>query len=702
MGLLLRVLLVSLLSGITIQAFGQQDREKELLIEQKIENLAENAADTEVDYTLMLDELLYYAEHPINLNKTTKEELQNLDLLSELQIIHLLEHIEKNGSLLSIIELQAVKGFDLYTIQRILPFVKVSLDLENPAYSIKRILENGQHQFIARYQTIYENQKGYLNKRDTGLLHNSGYLGSKEKLYTRYIFKHGHKLSVGFTGEKDPGEEFFKGTQKQGFDFYSAHLFVKNAGIIKSLAIGDYQVQFGQGLSFWSGLSFGKSSFALNQQRLGIGLRPYGSVDENRFMRGGGITLGFNNFESTVFVSHKNIDANISSIPDTNWVDQEPHIKKEITVTSFQQTGFHRTLTEIAGKNSVMENILGGNLAYKKRNFSIGTTVVKSVYDGLIQRNLSFYNQFEFNGSKNINLGIDYNWIFQNMNFFGEFAKSINEGYAFVNGVLMSVDPRLSLTIIHRKYEKEYQSVYGAGPGEGTRNSNEQGIYTGMVLIPAPRFSIAAYYDRFIFPWMRYLVDAPSYGSDGLVQGNYTLSKTTEMYIRIRQRNGFKNVSEDFEEINPIAGSNQTNYRYNINYQLTPHIKLMNRVEFIEYKFQDNPDQHGYLILQDLVYKPIKQPLALTLRWALFDTDSWDSRVYAYESDIMYSFSIPAYYMRGDRFFAMIQYTLKRKIDIWIRFGQSYFYNRNTIGTGLEEIEGNRRSEIKMQLRYKF
>ncbi|MBL0144814.1 MAG: hypothetical protein IPP48_02690 [Chitinophagaceae bacterium] len=59
-------------------------------------------------------------------------------------------------------------------------------------------------------------------------------------------------------GEKDAGEQFFKGNQKQGFDFYSTHLFARNIGIVKALALGDFTVNMGQGLTQWQSLAFKK------------------------------------------------------------------------------------------------------------------------------------------------------------------------------------------------------------------------------------------------------------------------------------------------------------------------------------------------------------------------------------------------------------------------------------------------------------
>jgi hypothetical protein len=677
---------------------------KDNMLEQKIETIAEDMEDAELDYTIIFDELLYFIEHPINLNRTSKDELQSLHLLSDIQINNLLEHIEKNGKLMAIYELQAIRGFDIVTIRKILPYVTVSADLDRPRITFQEMLRNGQHQFITRHHVVLEEQVGYAPIDDSTLAArpNSRYLGSPDRIFTRYRFNYGNKISMGFTAEKDPGEEFFRGSQKQGFDYFSAHLFLRNFGVVKALAIGDYQLQFGQGLTFWSGFAFRKSSFITNIKRQGMGLRPYGAVDENRFLRGAGVTLGHKGFEFTAFGSHKRIDANVLTVSDTLELDDDFIVNEQTIITSFQLTGLHRTPTEVARKNAISETIYGGNLAYRRRNFQIGVTAARTEFGGILSRNLSFYNQFEFNSQANTNIGLDYNYIWRNMNFFGEFSRSANGGLASVNGVLMSLDQRVSFIVLHRNFQRNYHGIYTAAFGEGARNANEQGIYTGVIIQPVSKVSLNMYYDRFIFPWMRFQIDAPSYGSDMFAQINYMPSKKTELYFRIRQRDRFRNSPEDIDEIDYIVGTWQVNYRFNASYQITPTIRLRNRIETINFRIGEREDEKGFLIYQDIIYRGLRSPFQLTARYALFDTDSWNARLYAYETDVLYAFSIPAFFMRGSRVFLMAKYTYKRNLDIWFRISQTFMYNRDTIGSGLDQINGNTRTETKIQLRYRF
>ena len=91
------------------------------------------------------------------------------------------------------------------------------------------------------------------------------------------------------------------------------------------------------------------------------------------------------------------------------------------------------------------------------------------------------------------------------------------------------------------------------------------------------------------------------------------------------------------------------------------------------------------------------------MRYALFQTDSYDARIYAYENDVPGSYSIPAYYSRGSRFYLMLDYNITRKIELWVRYSQTFYDNQTTISPGgLSEINGNTKSEIRTQIRFKF
>jgi hypothetical protein len=674
----------------------KKDVESDDAVEQKIENVTESinqdaASDKEIDYTTLLDNLNIYKEHPLDLNTANKEELENLTLLNELQVQALLDHIAKNGKLISMEELQSIDGFDLQTIYNILPFVKVNEGATNAKPDILKMITQGKSMLMIRYQQVLEKQKGFS---DTLPGDTHRYYGSAAKIYTRYRYTFNDQFSFGITAEKDAGEEFFTGTQKNGYDFYSAHLFYRGKGLIKSIAMGDFQAQFGQGLVLWSGLAFGKSADVMNIKKSGRGLVPYTSVDENLFLRGGAISLAHENFQLDLFYSTHKIDANVKASSDT--------LTEEDIISAFEEDGYHRDSSELARKHSITKTLAGGHLQYATRKFSIGLTGYSTEFSRSLLKTYSPYNQFDFSGSKNTNAGVDYNYIFGNANFFGEVGRSDNGGMGYLNGILASLDQNVSVSILHRHYDKDYQALESNALAENSNVVNEDGLYFGILLRPARSFTLNAYYDLFKFPWLRFGVDGPTAGKEYLAQLTYTPTKTFEAYFKIKQQNKPKNITADTHPISNQNDVKQVNYRFHVSYKVTSSISLANRVEFVTYQVGNNTPEKGFTVYQDINFQPFKSKFSFSARYALFDTDTYNTRVYVYESDVLYAYSIPSYYYRGNRFYITAHYRIIRGIDMWLRYGTTVYDNQKTVGSGLDEIEGNQKTEVKAQVRFQF
>ena len=221
-------------------------------------------------------------------------------------------------------------------------------------------------------------------------------------------------------------------------------------------------------------------------------------------------------------------------------------IRRPSRSTLFPYTTLFRSRTpgELFDKDALQETLFGGHLAYSTRKLNVGATAVRSEWGGELQHTVYPYNRFEFNDQHNLNLGVDYNYIFRNVNLFGEASRSENGGMAYLSGALVSLDPRLALSVVHRNYQREYQALNGAALSEGSKNANETGNYLGMVARPINYITINAYIDKFSFPWMKYLIDAPSDGVDFLLQTNYKPSKKLEMYLRYKQEVKGKNTRE--------------------------------------------------------------------------------------------------------------------------------------------------------------
>ncbi|NBX38371.1 MAG: hypothetical protein EBR54_03030 [Flavobacteriia bacterium] len=278
------VLTIGLVVFCVASLFGQDKTE---IIQQRIEFISERYQSENIDLTNIIEQLNYFYQNPINLNDTDGSELEDLGLLTTIQISDLIRHRKLFGKFITLYELQSLTFWDLETIQLVRPFVRVDDKLDNIHISLKEALRQGKFDVFLRFQPTVEKKAGYAKVSDSvRAASNNYYYGNSGHYYTRFRYTYKTNISIGFTGEKDPGEQFFKGAQKNGFDFYSAHAFFKGGKYIRGVALGDYQVQIGQGIGFWSSYAFGKTADIATSKRTAVPLKAYTSVDENRFMRG--------------------------------------------------------------------------------------------------------------------------------------------------------------------------------------------------------------------------------------------------------------------------------------------------------------------------------------------------------------------------------------------------------------------------------
>jgi hypothetical protein len=721
------VLIAGLLLACTTALQAQQDLSPELrdLIEQRVATVAEQLGEnSDVDLTALTEELMDRLSDPIDLNHTNADELASLHLLSDLQVNAILDHIRQFGKYLSIYELQTVDGMDLATLELLRPFVTVGTEGSSRT-SLKEMLANGKSELLLRTQITIQQRRGFIGGSDPfnqpyhypngnllpdvddphvldSLRSNSKvYLGSPWKVYSRYRFKYRRNLDFGITAEKDEGEEFFRGSQKQGFDFYSAHLFLRDIGPVKALALGDYQAQFGQGLVFASGLSFArKSAYTMNISKDSPGLAPYASVNENQFLRGAGATLGIGkHLEGTAFISHKKYDANVQA-GDTSGTGFDNDLT---TFSSFLEDGYHRTESELAKKNALDELIYGGHLKYTRNGMEFGATAAQVTFGSNLQRTYNYpYNQFDFQGRSNTTYGFDWNVPYRNVIWFGEGARSANGGMAGITGLLAALDKRFSVALLYRDFQRDFHGLYSSAFSEGTNPWNERGLYTGIEVRPTRNWALNAYFDQFRFPWLRYQVNAPSDGYEALGQLTWTPSREVQLYVKARTQVKSMNTEEAVAGVLPLVDTRQTNFRFNASYKVSSGVTLRTRVESVDYQRGETPKEHGFLIYQDVVHRPKRGKLEFTGRIMLFSTDSYDARLYAFESDIPGVFSLPPIYGRGMKWYAMVRWSALRHLDLWARYGITAYTDRDVISSGLQEISGPNQSDLKLELRYTF
>jgi hypothetical protein len=649
--------------------------------EQQLENLTDvDQAETEDDS--YLQQLAQYRRHPLNLNDAETNELRELRILTDLQIQNLLSYRRLFGKIIDIYELQAIPSWDIGTIRKLLPFITVTSPVSVKEDLFKRF-KGGDNIFLLRASQVLEKSKGFDHSTS-----GTKYLGSPQRIFFRYRYTYKNLLQYGIVGDKDAGEQFFKGEQKYGFDFYSFHLFVRKIGIIQALALGDFTVNMGQGLIQWQSLAFKKSVDVMGVKRQSSVLRPYNSAGEFNFHRGAGITIKKGKVEATAFGSIRRLSTNY--VADT--------VSFEDFFSSFQTSGYHRTQSEIDDRNNLRQTALGGNIKYAGNKFQVGLNGIYYKFSLPLQKREEPYNKYAITGDSWYNVSADYSYTYKNLHVFGEAAVDKNFHKAFINGLLFSVDPRIDFSVVYRNIAKDYQAINGNAFTESTSPSNEKGLYAGITIRPTALWRLDAYADVYKFPWLKYLVDAPSSGRDFLVQLTYAPNKQVEIYTRFKNESKQGNQPDNNTVTNYLVYLPKQNWRVQLSYKINPAIALRNRIEMVWYDKKGMNNENGFLAYADFIYKPLLKPYSGIIRIQYFETDGYDSRLYAYENDVLYSYSIPVFYDKGYRYYATINFDLNQKISFWIRWAQTIYRNKNVIGSSLDEIRGNTKSELKLQL----
>ena len=517
-------------------------------------------------------------------------------------------------------------------------------------------------------------------------------MGSPQKILVRYTYSFKNLLQYGILGEKDAGEQFLRGSQKQGFDFYSAHFFVSRLGLIKALALGDFTVNLGQGLIQWQNLAFKKSSSVLNIKREGDILRPYHSSGESNFHRGIGINLAKKNWEVTGFISYRKVDANI--VADT--------LQHEVYVSSLLSSGYHRTASEAAGKGAERKLTYGANLSYRINTLHLGINMVSYRFRLPLIKSAEPYNKYASNGSRFGNFSLDHSFTFRNLHIFGELALNNGLNKAIIEGILMSLSAKADLSIVFRDISPAYQSFNSSAFTENSLPNNEKALFIGLSIRPNANWQIDAYADQYRFPWLKYLVNNPSVGKDYLIQTIYKYGRKLEIMSRYRFESKSTNFNPGNWIISAAVPKPRQNWRTQVNYKLNYGLSFMSRVEMVWYDWKGPSSEQGFLSFTELIYKSRLRPYSGNLGWLYFDTESYNSRIYAYQKDVLYSSSIPVLYGKGFSYYINLQYAFNKKIKLWARWAQTIYSGTNHIGSGLDEIPGNHKSEIRLQAQYKL
>lgn len=530
---------------------------------------------------------------------------------------------------------------------------------------------------------VLEPQKGYRN------LATNHYLGNKDHVQFCYQYRNKNLLQYGLTADKDAGEPFFRSARHQGFDFYSLHLFARKLGVVKALALGDYTANLGQGLIQWQALAFTKSVEVINIKRQAEVLSPYSSAGEFYFNRGVGVPLQMGRIEATVFASYRKLSGNYSrdSVPEAE------------VITRIQSSGYHRTQAEIEDRSRVGQMVIGGNLALKRTQYSVGLNAISTHLSIPWQKRDEPYNLYSIRGKAWTNYSVDYGFTYKNAHFYLEAAVDQQFHKAFLQGLLASVHSKVDVSLLYRNIDAGFQSFSGRSFTENAMPTSEQGFYTGVSIRPSSVFKIDAYADFYRLPWLKYRIDAPSSGRDYSVQLTFHPQKRLEVFSRYRnEQKGLNGFGPDSVQYTLVPQFRQ-NWRLHMDYQFNKLFELRARTELVRYVAGGGGHENGFSALVEGRYRQTAK-LSANLRLQYFRCDGYNSQIYAYESDILYHFYIPAVFNRGLRYYFGVNLDVGKKLIFWLKWAQTFYKDLEIIGSGLDAIDGRHKSEFKAQVQF--
>ena len=689
---------------------------KEYTWEQFVEQYAEdNFDDGEYDDDLM-QELYELYIHPLNLNTISEQDLHVFPFLSESQICDIMDYIDANRPLLSTGELMSLRSLDYNTRHYLQLFchagtdpVADSLRIDRRSWrhvTAKKILQYGSNELTARTDIPLYTSAGYAKYPAAELESSPNKVYQGNRLYhsVRYMFSSMKHVEAGLQIEKDAGE--------RGIDFFSAYAILRDMGMIRALAVGDYKVSFGQGLVVNTAGGFGKMMTYNSLGRMDRGIRKHSSTSEANYMSGAALSLNLTPYMYlTAFYSHRNEDGTLSAAAPN-------------AVSSVLTDGYHRTALERSKKGNLANTTYGANLHLAVGDVHLGATAVRTTYSKYLYPKYdtpsSLYRLYNPQGRDFAAYGLSYSYVRGILSMRGETAmshsyrvgvesgelstKEAQNGYATINSIQLRATRQDVFTLLQRYYGAKYATIYAKSFAENSRTQNESGVFLSWTHSSESGVSIESYVDFVHFPWLKYQVSGSSNTVEGMMQIGYEHSDRLNFSLRYRLKSRQMDLTlpADDDETTMLSYRTTHNVRLQANYSLTSHLAMRTTATAVMSHFPSRDDQWGYMLSQHLSWTDAPRHKRFQMTLSYFDTDSYDARLYAYEPSLLYSFGMMSYYYRGVRGVLLASMPIARRLYLTAKVASTHYFDRDNIGTGLDLISANHREDVQLQLRWRF
>ena len=571
-----------------------------------------------------LDPLLWLMENPYDLNSVSAEQLEALPRVTPDEARAIVGLRKNVGRFTSVEQLRVMDDDSQALVGKVAPYV-----------TIRRSSRTSHESDVAsvRLRLRGSSLVGHAVSPEDGPT-----LGSPLRAYQRLTIGMTPGIELGGLYAKDQGERFSDG-------FASAYVMVHDVGFFPRIIAGDFVVESGQGLVFWGSSSASKWDMSGgNARRSALGIRPFRSTSESGFMRGLAVAIGpgfpRGGLNVQLFLSRRPLSANVD---------------ESGSVSGIYESGLYRNERELAKRNAVHEEVIGGRASLTvSEEWTIGTTFSRSSFDravpeagGLAQPSAATHVT-----------GIDFVGRLGRLDVFGEGAVSSGNALAMSGGVLVSLAPASVINISYRDLAERFSSRRAGPSGESGRSSNERGLCVGWDLAVNRSLSFHGYYDQFRFPWRTYLNPVPSSGSDFMAQAAVAIADGLNIRVRFieRQLESSEPAFDGFQrEIRSVVERDQMRIGLLAALRISTHCTVRERIEATEvgYDLREGSET-GMLLSHEIRFEPVKW-LNLEARLASFDTRSYDSRLYDFENDVPGAFACPALYGRGRRWHVLAE-----------------------------------------------
>jgi hypothetical protein len=471
---------------------------------------------------------------------------------------------------------------------------------------------------------------------------------------------------------------------------FSGYLQINDLGPIHSIIAGNYRVSFGYGVN----LSGGQSGFGDGNVMAGMAnrIRPQTSLSEAGFFRGVAVNAGCGRFSFTAFASSQKIDGT-SLVTDS--------AGRPVSFSSVDQSGLHRTISELNDRKSVSEKIIGGFLVYANNWMKTGIIACYNEFDASVIKSSQPYRKFGFSGRSNLVTGFSVTIWLPKVHLFNETSISKNFKMGSVSGLELLPSPGVQISIAHSYFAVAYQNMYGSGSISSSHNSGENGILADVKAELPKKWLVEFISNISRSLWVIYNLNAPSVQKEIRVNTEKAWQQANSMSFSFRYLQ--RSVTDPGISSWISHPENMTLYKFRLEgrFEAYPGFRFKTRVEcaFTSEKLHSiNP---GWLLFQDLEYSFSRVALKFWFRACIFGVPDYDSRIYSYENDVLYSFTSYMHYGKGIRGIIMLNYSPADWLDFWLRLATVCNTSRQ-IGSGYDEIEGNRQNEIEIQVRIKF